>query len=146
MVLKHFTIYNPPNLHLWKSLAIISVQITTHSICYSLSHAQAAPLAISSELTEMYSHARRVTKKWYVTYGISLSVSKRRQSSEMNMISLVYHQLRTLSPVKQMQNIAFLSFAFKQRTLRAAGRLGWSETRYLGISLWNTAQIQTRLS
>ena len=62
MVLKRFTVFNPPNLHLWESLAIISVQITTHSLCYSLSHAQAAPPAIPSELTEFYNHARRVTK------------------------------------------------------------------------------------
>lgn len=62
MVLKHFMICNPPNPHLWKSLAIISVQITTHSLCYSLSHAQATSPTISSELTAFYSHTRRVTK------------------------------------------------------------------------------------
>lgn len=55
------------------------------------------------------------------THGVSPLVSKRHQSTEMNVI--VYHQLRSLSPVKQMQNITSLSFPFEQGTLRVAGRL-----------------------
>lgn len=70
MLLKHFMTYNPPNLHLWKSLTIISVQITTHSLCYSLSHAQAAPPAVPSEFIECYSRARRITKNsWCIPTG-----------------------------------------------------------------------------
>jgi len=125
MVLKHFMVYNPPNPHLQKSLAIISVQITTHSLLFTVTCSGCSPSY------SLWTHwilwpCKRVTKS---SQHIPISF-REAPSTEMNAVSPMYHQLRSLSPVQQMQNTTSLSFPFEEGRLSIAGRLRWLETRH----------------